>query len=313
MKALVTGSTGMIGSEFVRALRFRGFVVVGIARSSAASRLAAISDPTHINCDILDEKALKEVLIKEKPDLVIHMAAQAFNGTSWGIEYLTHQTNYFGTLNLLRSCKEVVPKVKILLACSSAEYGMVPKEEQPIKEDTPLHPLTPYGVSKVGTEMLGYQYFINYGMKIFLPRFFIQVGIGHPPATMIQNFARQIALIKKGKIKPIINVGRLDTARDFTDVRDGVEAALLLFEKGKPGEPYNICTQTSYSGNEILEKLIKISGVKVKIVSDPSLFRPSDEKLLMGDNAKLKKLGWKQKYSIDDTLKAVYKDWLSRI
>lgn len=313
MKALVTGSTGMIGSEFVRALKSRGFIVIGIARSSAASRLAAVSDPALINCDITDEKALKEILIKEKPDLVIHMAAQAFNGISWGIEYLTHQTNYFGTLNLLRSCKEVIPEAQIVLACSSAEYGLVPEDDQPIVEDTPLHPLTPYGVSKVGTELLGYQYFINYGMKIFLPRFFIQVGTGHPPATMIQNFARQIALIKKGKIKPIINVGKLDTARDFTDVRDGVEGALLLVENGKPGEPYNICTQTSYSGNEILEKLIKISKLEVKVVSDPSLFRPSDEKLLLGDNTKLKKLGWKQKYSIEDTLDAVYQDWLNRI
>jgi len=312
-KVFITGSTGMIGSEFARSFKKRGFSVFGIARPSAASRKAAITDSSLSYCDINDEKALKNVISKIKPNIIVHTAAQAFNGTSWDLEDLTHTTNYFGTLHLLRVCKEVVPKAKILLLGSSAEYGIVPEKEQPIKEDHVLKPISPYGVSKVGTESLGYQYFANYKMNIYLPRPFIHVGTGHPPATMIQNFARQVALIKKGKLKPTIRVGNLKTARDFIDVRDGVAGMIALLLKGKPGDPTNICTQTSYSGKEILKKLIKISGVKVKVVTGKEFFRPSDEKFLTGDNSKLKKLGWKQKYSIDDTLKAVYKDWLSRI
>jgi len=266
-----------------------------------------------MTCDILDESALRDIVSKIKPNVVIHMAAQAFNGISWNMEDITHETNYIGTLHVLRVCKEIVPKAKIILACSSAEYGILPKELQPIKETAPLRPISPYGVSKVGTELLGYQYFLNYKMKIYFPRFFIQVGTGHPPATMIQNFARQVALIKKGKLPRVIHVGNLDSIRDFTDVRDGVKGMLLLLEKGKAGEPINICTQTACSGHQVLEKLISIAGIKVKVVTDPSLLRPSDDTYLVGDNSNLKSFGWKPRYTIDDTLKAVYKDWLSRI
>lgn len=313
MKALVTGGTGMIGVECVRALRAQGYEVYSIARSSASSRGEALPDQSIIRCDILDEGALRKVVARILPDVVIHLAAQAFNGISWDMEDITHITNYQGTLHLLRVCKEVVPYARIALACSSAEYGVIPKELQPIKESMPLHPLTPYGVSKVGTEMLGYQYFINNKMNIFLPRLFIHVGTGHPPATMIQNIARQLALIKYGKIEPVLHVGNLNTARDFIDVRDGVSGIVTLIEKGQPGVPVNIATGTAFSGKQILDIFLKISELKVEIITDESLLRPSDEELLLADNSLLKELGWKQQYTIEETLSAVYEDWLSRV
>lgn len=313
MKVLVTGVTGMIGSEFARQSRERGWEVVGIARPSAASRNAAEQDPSVICCDILDREALRDVLRKTQPDIIAHFAAQAFNGVSWQMEDMTHHTNYLGTANVLFAAREIVPEAKILLACSSAEYGIVPDSEQPIKEDRALHPLTPYGVSKVGTENLGYQYFVNYGSKVYLPRFFIHVGTGHPPATMIQNFARQLAFIKKGKLEPTMKVGRLDTARDFIDVRDGVHACLLLLEKGQPGDPINIGTGTAYSGQQVLDILLSISGQAVDIQSDPGLMRPSDETLLLADITKLRALGWTQEYTFEQTLEEVYNDWLARI
>ena len=313
MKVLITGITGMIGVHFSKIIREQGLTVYGIARNSAASRTIALPDKSIIYCDILDQNALEDVIRVIKPNIVIHLAAQAFNSISWQSESMTQQTNYIGTANVLKSCLKIVPKAKILLACSSAEYGDFDPEDCPLKEDHTLKPISPYGVSKVATENLGYQYYKNYGLKIFLPRMFIHVGTGHPPATAIQNFAKQLAMISQNNLEPIIRVGNLKSARDFIDVRDGVSGMMLLLEKGMPGEPVNICSGKSWTISNILNMLIEISGLKVEIKFDESLHRPSDELLLIGNNSKLLKLGWKQKYSIQETLLSVYEDWVNRI
>src|SRR5262245_51876810 len=218
MKVLITGITGMIGSHVANACRQKGFATYGIARNSAESRLKAIADPYLLRCDVTDRDQLASAISKIKPELIFHFAAQAFNGISWECEELTHRTNIWGTLNLLNCAKEIVPDASVLLACSSAEYGEFQDEDCPLKENQPLRPLTPYGVSKRTVEALGFQYFSNYKMKIFLPRLFIHVGTGHPPTTAIQSFARQLALISKGVQEPVITVGNLTTARDFIDV-----------------------------------------------------------------------------------------------
>ncbi len=313
MRTLVTGITGMIGSHVAHATRAKGWATFGLARNSASSRLAAIAAPDVFRCDILDRDALEDVFVKVRPELVVHMAAQAFNSVSWQAEEITHHTNYLGTVNVLRATRKLAPQAKVLLACSSAGYGEVKPEDNPLKEERLLRPISPYGVTKAATECLGYQYFANYGIQVYLPRLFIHVGTGHPPATAIQAFARQLALIAKGRQEATLKVGSLATARDFIDVRDGVEAMMLLLEKGKPGVPANICTGEAFRISEILDMLIEISGRKVEVVSDPALLRPSDEPLLLGDNSKIRSLGWRQKYTMRQTLEAVYQDWLSRV
>ena len=313
MKVIVTGGTGMVGSHFVRRYQEEGAEVYSIARNSASSRMAAIQDKSVIRCDILERDHLMKIFREINPDIIIHMAAQAFNGDSWNCEYITHNTNYQGTLNVLWCAKELGTDVKVLLACSSAEYGNIQPEDCPLVEERLLTPWTPYGVSKVGTEMLGRQYYLNYGLKVFLPRMFIHVGTGHPPATAIQNFARQLALIKKGVMEPEMSVGNLSSARDFIDVRDGVDAMKLLIEKGNPGEPVNICTGKAYQIQEVLDMLIDIAGVDVKVTKKESLLRVADEPLLLGDNRKISELGFVPKYTMRDTLEAVFADWMERI
>lgn len=316
MVVLVTGGTGMVGSHFMNSFKKDGATVYGIARNSASSRMAAIQDNSIIRCDILERDRLMQIVMDLKPDIIIHMAAQAFNGDSWNSEYVTHNTNYQGTLNVLycaKALKDTGVDVKVLLACSSAEYGNITPEDCPLVEDRLLTPWTPYGVSKVGVEMLGRQYFLNFGLKVFLPRMFIHVGTGHPPATAIQNFARQLALIKKGVLEPEIHVGNLTSARDFIDVRDGVAAMRLLLEKGEPGIPVNICTGKAYKIQEILDMLVEISETNAKVVSDPKLFRVADEPLLLGDNTRISALGFVPQYTMHQTLEDVFADWMGRI
>lgn len=314
---LITGITGMVGSHFANLFEQDGYEVCGVARNSAASRNAAIQDPKVMRCDIMERDALMKIFKKKQPDIVIHMAAQAFNGASWICEYTTQETNIIGTLNVLYCAKELFDQgkdIKVLLACSSAEYGNITPEDCPLVENRLLKPHSPYGVSKVGVEMLGQQYFANYNMKIFLPRMFIHVGTGHPPATAIQNFARQIALVKKGLLADnVIKVGNLETARDFIDVRDGVRAMKILLDKGKPGEPVNICTGLAYKISDVLQMLIEISGVDIKVEHDPDLYRSGDEPLLLGDNTRIAALGFVPEFTLRQTLEAVFADWMSRI
>ncbi len=303
----------MIGSHFADAVQKKGWDFIGIARNSATSRLAAEPDEHVHRVDILDRDALDQIVKDFKPNLVIHMAAQAFNGISWKTEESTHLTNFQGTTNVLRACRYHAPDAKIIVACSSAEYGDIQPEDCPLIEERLLRPISPYGVTKVANENLGYQYHLNYGLKVYLPRLFIHVGTGHPPATAIQNFARQLALIKKGRLEPVVRVGNLESARDFIDVRDGVTGMMMMLEKGSPGDPINICTGTAHKISRILEILIEISGLDIEVVQDKALFRPSDEPLLLGDNSKLLAIGWNQKFTIEQTLEDVYKDWLERI
>lgn len=313
MKVLVLGGTGMIGSHFVNSYRNEGAEVWSLSRNSSSSRMNAVQDSSVIRGDILERDILMKTFKKIKPDVIIHMAAQAFNGDSWDLEYYTHYVNYIGTLNVLFCVLEACPYAQVLLACSSAEYGNITPEDCPLVEERLLKAHTPYGVSKIGVENLGRQYALNYNLKIFLPRLFIHVGTGHPPATAIQNFARQLALIKKGILPPEIHVGNLTSARDFIDVRDGVRAMRMLMEKGTPGEPVNICNGEAFKIQDILNMLIEISGVDVKVISDKSLFRLADEPLLLGDNSKIVAMGYKREYSMYQTLKDVFKDWESRV
>ena len=303
----------MIGSHFADTCRELGWQAFGIARNSTSSRLADDSAKNVIRCDITDHGSVAKAFEEHEFDLVAHFAAQAFNSLSWDQPWYTHQVNVFGTLNILECVKKYCPNSKVLLACSSAEYGLAKLLDGPLSESRELKPVSPYGVSKVATEQLGYQYFINYGMQVYLPRLFIHVGTGHPPATAIQNFARQIARIKKGLQRPVMTVGNLDSARDFIDVRDGVAAMMRLIESDLIGQPINIATGKAHSIREALDLLIKIAGIKVEVQQSQVLLRPSDEEILLGNNSRLLSLGWQQQYSFEETLSAVFADWMSRV
>ncbi len=313
-RALITGITGMIGKHLAKVLHEQGYAVAGISRATSASRY--VTDKSfykHYKGDIIDAKFLRIVWGEWQPDLVYHLAAQAYNGESWRAEDTTYQLNIQGSRNVFETHMAITPKARMIPACSSAEYGFIPND-RPIDEDTtPLRPITPYGVSKAAMEMMARQFHLNYGMDIVLPRLFIHVGPDHPPVTALQNFARQVASVKLGLQEPVIKVGNLESARDFVDVRDGVRALAILAEKGVSGEVYNQCTGKAWTMKESLDLLIKISGVAVNIQTDTALFRPSDEKLLLGDPSKIEALGWKAEIAFEKTLNDIFENWLQRL
>jgi GDP-4-dehydro-6-deoxy-D-mannose reductase len=314
-KVMITGITGMIGKHLAKLLNEQGYQVAGISRATSSARYSSEkSFYKHYQGDIMDVKFLRGVWKEWQPDLVYHLAAQAYNGESWKAEDTTYQLNIQGSRNVFETCLEFSPKARVIPACSSAEYGFVPDEMIPIDEDkTPLKPITPYGVSKAAMEMMARQFHLNYGMDVVLPRLFIHVGPDHPPVTALQNFARQLAAIKLGKQEPTMKVGNLTSSRDFVDVRDGARALILLAEKGISGEVYSICTGKDWTMQESLDMLIKISGVEVKVETDPGLMRFSDEKVLLGIPRKLNELGWKPEIPFEQTLQDIYENWLDRL
>ncbi|MBU0651031.1 GDP-mannose 4,6-dehydratase, partial [bacterium] len=198
----------------------------------------------------------------------------------------------------------------IQIACSSEEYGLVLPSEVPIKETNPLRPLSPYAVSKVGQDMLSYQYFKSYGIKTVRTRGFNHTGPRRGDVFVCSDFAKQIVSIETGLKPPVIEVGNLDAKRDFTDVRDMVKAYWLALEKGEPGEVYNIASGSCCTIREVLDKLLSMSKKNIDVVVAKERLRPSDVEILLGDNSKFcKQTGWKPQISFDETLKDLLNYW----
>ena len=313
-KVLITGITGMIGSHLAHFVQEQGCEVAGISRATTAFRMQAHRKLPwkHYAGDILDVNFLEKSVKDFQPDIVYHLAAQAYNGQSYEAEQTTYALNITGAWNVYNAVLHQAPKARVIPACSSAAYGAALTDD-PVNEESPLKPVTPYGVTKAAMEMMGRQFYLNYGLDVVLPRLFIHVGPNHPPLTAIQNFARQIAAIKLGLQEPVMHVGNLTTSRDFIDVRDGAAALWILGQKGMTGEVYNICRGYAWKISDMLDLLLKISGVKVKVEQDPKLMRPSDEKTLLGDNRKLRALGWEPTIPFETTLRDIYNNWLERL
>ena len=314
MKVLITGITGMIGSHLADYLKTQNCEIAGISRATTSYRMQSHKreDYKHYAGDILDVNFLEKSIADFQPDIVYHLAAQAYNGQSYEAEQTTYALNITGSWNVYNAVLRKAPKARVIPACSSAAYGAALTDD-PVNEESPLKPVTPYGVTKATMEMMGRQFHLNYGLDVVLPRLFIHVGPNHPPLTAIQNFARQLAAIKLGQQESILHVGNLNTSRDFIDVRDGATALWTLAQKGVSGEVYNICRGYAWKISDMLDLLIKISGVKVTVERDPQLIRPTDEKTLLGDNSKLKALGWQPVIPFETTLKDIFDNWIERL
>ncbi|MDP2627519.1 MAG: GDP-mannose 4,6-dehydratase, partial [Candidatus Rokubacteria bacterium] len=204
---------------------------------------------------------------------------------------------------------------RFLAVGSSEEYGLCYPEELPIKETNPLRPLSPYAVSKVTQDLLGYQYFKSYGLPIIRSRAFNHEGPRRGDVFVTSNFAKQVAEIEAGLREPIMFVGDLKPRRDYSDVRDIVRGYWLLLERGEPGEVYNLCSGRSWAIQQVLDFLLEQSTVKgIQVKTDPARLRPSDVMVLEGDPSRMHKAtGWKVEIPFEQTLSELLDYWRRRI
>jgi GDP-4-dehydro-6-deoxy-D-mannose reductase len=254
------------------------------------------------------------IISEVPPDKIFHLAAQSFVPTSWHAPAETLTTNIIGELNIFESVRRAGINPRIQIAGSSEEYGLVYENELPIKEANPLRPLSPYGVSKVGQDLLAYQYYMSYKLNVVRTRGFNHTGPRRGAVFVCSDFARQIARIEKGLQPPLIRVGNLEARRDFTDVRDMVRAYWLSLEKCRPGEVYNICSGRSYKISKVLDMLLGMAEKKIEVKADEKKFRPSDVSVLLGDSSRFRKeTGWEPEISFEKTLKDILNYWRERV
>ncbi|MBA7506733.1 GDP-6-deoxy-D-mannose reductase [subsurface metagenome] len=321
MRTLITGIAGFTGIHLAEYLLSKerdsdniDLYGIDIVRDVSKDAQLVLDKAKVLTCDILDEEEMKKTVGEIKPDRIFHLAGLTFDPNSHRSPEKFYIINVFGTINLLEAVKQLKISPLIHIACSSAEYGLILENENPVTETNYFRPISPYGISKLAQDMVGYQYYKNYGLKIIRTRAFNIPGPGEKENFVCSDFARQIALIEKGKQEAIIYVGNLEAKRDFVDIRDVVKAYWLVSDKGISGEVYNICSAKAYSIAEMLDILLQMAKKDIVIKQDPKRMRPSDIPLQIGSFEKLhKQTGWKPIISLEETLKDLLNYWRQKV
>lgn len=313
-KAFITGISGFAGSYLSERLLEEGFEVLGTYLTLESLETLPNKDKLKLyEINLLDEKKTSEVIDHEKPDYLFHLAALTSPKDSFKSPKENFTNNISAQINILEAVAKSCPQTKVLIVSSAEVYGLVSKEDLPIDEETPFFPTNPYAVSKLAQDFLGLQYFLSHKLKTIRVRPFNHVGPRQSPNFVVSAFAKRIAEIEKGKEK-IMKVGNLTSKRDFTDVRDMVNAYLLALEKGREGDVYNLGSGKSFEISEILKILITLSRVEIETQKDQSLSLPSDNPELICNYSKFENLtGWKPQIPIEKTLQDTLDYWRSKV
>jgi GDP-4-dehydro-6-deoxy-D-mannose reductase len=337
-KIIITGANGFIGSHLIDFCMLKNIEIYALDRPNQAYKNLAhytggkkefskkekleifgefIQIPTDneqlkiIECDIKNSKLLEKIIKKIEPKYIFHFAAQPLVIPSWENPVNTIEINVIGTLNIFEPVKKYKIKTRIVVACTSAEYGTTTELNRPLKETDPLLAIHPYGISKIATELLARQYYLNFGIEIVNLRFFNQTGT-RKVGDACADFVSKVAKIQLGLMEPVIEVGNLSSYRDFTGIKDSLKAIWLAAIKGKPGETYNISSNRKIQIREILNNVLSFSSKKIKVIENvPDKLRMIDEDVILGDNSKIKEeLGWEISIPLENTLKEMFNYWL---
>ncbi|MCD6452287.1 MAG: GDP-mannose 4,6-dehydratase [Acidobacteria bacterium] len=316
MRALITGIAGFAGSHLADLLASLGYEVGGVdCPGVPLTNLTHLGERIKIyQVDITDGEGIRNTVAEISPDIIFHLAGISNVSSSWSSPIKTFEVNITGTFNLLKAASSLSPHPKVLLVSSAEVYGEVPEEKQPIDESFPLHPLSPYAVSKASLELLAYQFLKVEKLPVSIARPFNHTGPRQRENFVCSSFAKQIAEIEAGLKEPIIDVGNLETRRDYSDVRDIVRGYLSIVNRGKEGEAYNLASGEAYPISEILDILLSLSKERIEVRQDPSRYRPADIPLILGDADKAnRELGWKAKIPLRETLADILSYWRERV
>jgi GDP-4-dehydro-6-deoxy-D-mannose reductase len=307
--ALVTGAEGFIGSYLVRFLQGKGWHVVGSFVGQERACLPEVPNLSFVQCDLRDRQRVTQIVEQHRPTHIFHLGAQSLPTASWIDPVTTFESNIMGSLYLFEAIRHSKRRPVVVSACSSAEYGNVPASAIPVREEQPLKPLHPYGISKVCLDLLAREYFADHRIPAVNIRLFNTTGPGKT-GDAPSDFVRQLIRIRKGLQSPVIEVGNLRPHRAFLDVKDGVRGFYFAATKGKRGEVYNLCATRTYPIREILRTAIRLSGVKAEVRPVARLMRPSDEKIIFGSTHKMRKdTGWRPLRSVEETLQSMLNYW----
>ena len=315
MRALVTGAAGFVGRHLITyLLQETDLEIIGSVYSKLPLPQPESPRVHFEHVDLQDEEVVTELIARWRPDYTFHLAGQSFVPYSWKHPWLTFDQNVHIQLNLFQAMIQAELDGRILVVGSGDEYGAIEPEDLPIDEKTPLRPASPYAVSKIAQEMLGWQYHHSHGIHAVRVRPFNHIGPGQREMFVASSFAKQIAEIEAGMKPPVLRHGNLEARRDFTDVRDMVRAYWLLLNHGQPGEVYNAGSGRAVSIQELLETLLRMSTVSIRTEIDPERMRPSDTPVIVCDPTRLHlTTGWRAKIPLEQTLADILDDWRKKV
>jgi len=315
LRALITGIGGFAGSHLTRYLLAHTDLDIwglDLVEGRAAQFRSRVT--LHVGNVLMDLPALKHLFAEAKPDYVFHLAAQAFVPASWEDPWSTLENNIRGQLNVLLAAVAIGTLPRVLVVGSVDEYGLIAPEELPIGEDNPLRPNSPYAVSKVAQDMLGYQYYASHGLPVVRVRPCNHIGPGQSPAFVASAFAKQIAEAEAGLREAVVRVGNLEARRDFSDVRDIVRGYYLAASEGEPGEVYVLGAERSYAIRDLLDGLIALSEVPVTVELDPDRLRLSDVPEIVADCTRFRsRTGWRVEIPFEQSLRDILDYWRQSI
>ncbi len=317
-RVLITGMTGSGGSYLAEYLieHHPQIEVHGISRwhsTTASHNLARVAEKVVVHeCDMNDVSSLFSVVREVRPDAVFHLASHANVRASFTNPLAVLNNNIMSTANLLEVVRLAGLNPMIQLCSTSEVYGQVEPQEVPIREETPLRPASPYAVSKVAQDLLGWTYFVSYNMRIVRTRMFAYIN---PRRTDLfaTSFAKQIARIELGLQDELVH-GNLDSVRTLIDVRDAMEAYWQAILKCQPGEAYNIGGKTTITVGDFLRLLIQRSKVPIRLRLEPSLLRPADVTLQIPCVDKFAQAtGWTPKYTFEESVDFLLAYWRGEV